>query len=129
MIGSHKHLDKLLLPFGLLLFHHLLFPGWGTWMDGWWGAWWDGWMESFISSRRPLIYKISLNPVPNAQVCVFDNTYYKITTTNYISKTSPYTTLLGSFWGEFIFIVSTWNLFFLHILAFFVKRNGPNRQI
>ncbi len=25
-------------------------------------------------------------------VCVFDGTYYKITTTNYISKTSPYTT-------------------------------------
>jgi hypothetical protein len=32
----------------------------------------------------------SLNPMPNAQVgvCVFDSTYYKITTTNYISKTS-----------------------------------------
>ncbi len=34
----------------------------------------------------------NLNPVPNAQVCVFDDTYYKITTTNYISKTSLYTT-------------------------------------
>jgi hypothetical protein len=34
----------------------------------------------------------SLNWVPNAQVCVFDGTYYKITTTNYISKTSLYTT-------------------------------------
>jgi hypothetical protein len=34
----------------------------------------------------------SLNPMPNAQVCVFDGTYYKITTTNYISKTSLYTT-------------------------------------
>jgi len=33
----------------------------------------------------------SLNPVPNAQVCVFDSTYYKITTINYISKTSLYT--------------------------------------
>ncbi len=34
-IGSHKHLQKL-LPFVvlLLLFHHLLLPGWGTWMDG-----------------------------------------------------------------------------------------------
>ncbi len=42
----------------------------------------------------------SLNPVPNAQMCVFDGTYYKITTTNYISKTSLYTTLLGSFWGN-----------------------------
>jgi hypothetical protein len=30
--------------------------------------------------------------VPNAQVCVFDDTYYKITTTNYISKPSLYTT-------------------------------------
>ncbi len=66
-IGSHKHLDKpLLLPFVLLLFHHLL-PGWGTSMDGWRNKW----MESFISSRRPLIYKTSLNQVPNAQVCVY----------------------------------------------------------
>jgi hypothetical protein len=39
------------------------------------------------------MYKMtSLNPVPNAQVCAFDGTYYKITTTNYISKTSLYTT-------------------------------------
>jgi len=30
--------------------------------------------------------------MPNAQVCVFDGTYYKITITNYISKTSLYTT-------------------------------------
>jgi hypothetical protein len=30
--------------------------------------------------------------MPNAQLCVFDGTYYKITTTNYISKTSLYTT-------------------------------------
>jgi hypothetical protein len=34
----------------------------------------------------------SLNSVPNAQVCVFDGTYYKITTTNYNSKTSLYIT-------------------------------------
>ncbi len=34
----------------------------------------------------------SLIPVPNTQVCIFDGTYYKITTTNYISKTSLYTT-------------------------------------
>jgi hypothetical protein len=34
----------------------------------------------------------SLNPMPNAQACVFDGTYYKITITNYISKTSLYTT-------------------------------------
>jgi hypothetical protein len=27
----------------------------------------------------------SLNPVPNAHVCVFDGTHYKIITTNYIS--------------------------------------------
>ncbi len=45
-------------------------------------------------------YHTSLNPVPNAQVCVFDGTYYKITTTKYISKTSLYTILLGSFWGN-----------------------------
>jgi hypothetical protein len=31
---------------------------------------------------------------------VVDDTYYKTTTTNYISKTSLYTTLLGSFWGN-----------------------------
>jgi len=30
--------------------------------------------------------------MPNAHVCVFDGTYYKITITNYISKTSLYTT-------------------------------------
>ncbi len=36
----------------------------------------------------------SLNPVANAQVCVcvFDDTYYKIITRNYISKTSLYIT-------------------------------------
>ncbi len=34
----------------------------------------------------------TLNPVPNAQMCVSDDTYYKITTTNYISKTSLYIT-------------------------------------
>jgi len=66
-----------------------------------------------FSSRRPLLYVIlaeggriceykwlrifaqdqtSLNPVPNAQVCVFDGTYYKVTTTNYIFKTSLCTT-------------------------------------
>jgi hypothetical protein len=28
--------------------------------------------------------------MPNAQVCVFDGTYYKVTSTNYISKTSLY---------------------------------------
>ncbi len=33
-----------------------------------------------------------LSPVHNAQVCVFDGTYYKITTTNYRSKTSLYMT-------------------------------------
>jgi len=33
-----------------------------------------------------------LNPVHNSQVCVFDGTYYKITTTNCKSKTSLYTT-------------------------------------
>jgi hypothetical protein len=37
------------------------------------------------------VYGTSLNPVPNAQVCVFDGTYYK--TTNYISKTSLYTNI------------------------------------
>jgi hypothetical protein len=35
---------------------------------------------------------VPIQPMPNAQVCVFDNTYYKITTTNYISKSSLHTT-------------------------------------
>jgi len=52
-----------------------------------------------------------------------------ITTTNYFSKTSSIYHVARFFLGEFIFIVSTWNIFFLHILTFFVKRNGPNRQI
>jgi len=58
--GSHEHVDKLLPPpwvVVLLSFHHLLLPGWGTWMDGWW----DEWMErtttqGYYISR--LIYKI-----------------------------------------------------------------------
>jgi hypothetical protein len=44
-----------------------------------------------FSKKLPLQFT-SLNPVRNAQVCVFDSTYYKITTTNYISKTSLHTT-------------------------------------
>jgi hypothetical protein len=45
------------------------------------------------------LWETSLNPVPNAQVCVFDCTYYKITTTNYISETSLYTTFCMYPWG------------------------------
>jgi hypothetical protein len=56
-------------------------------------------LPSLPTSLLPLI-DTSLNPMPNAQVCVFDGTYYKITTTNYIFNTSLYTTLLGSFWGN-----------------------------
>jgi len=37
--------------------------------------------------------------VPDAQVCVFDGTYYKITTTNYISKTSLYIAFPMYSWG------------------------------
>jgi len=33
----------------------------------------DGWMESFISSRHPLLYITSVCPVHNAQVCYFNN--------------------------------------------------------
>jgi hypothetical protein len=42
LTGSHEHVDKLLPPpwvVVLLPFHHLLLPGWGTWMDGWWDKW------------------------------------------------------------------------------------------
>jgi hypothetical protein len=58
----------------------------------------NGWKILNIIARFPITFSTSwpfcvfLNPVPNAQVCVFDDTYYKITTTNYISKTSLYTT-------------------------------------
>jgi hypothetical protein len=46
-----------------------------------------------LSTARDALYlDTRLNPVPNAQVCVFDGTYYKITITNYIFKTSLYTT-------------------------------------
>jgi hypothetical protein len=38
------------------------------------------------------LFSAGFEPVPNAHVCVFDGTYYKIITTNYISKTSLYTT-------------------------------------
>jgi hypothetical protein len=62
-------------------------------------------------------------------VCVFDGTYYKITTTDYISKTSLYTTLLESFWENLFSLFQPEIYFFVHILTFFVKRNGPNRQI
>ncbi len=64
-IGSHKHLDKLLQPpfvLLLLLFHHLLLPGWGTWMDGWR----DGGMErtttqGYYISRHESLYAILPN--------------------------------------------------------------------
>jgi hypothetical protein len=45
-----------------------------------------------LTTITHLFNQTSLNPVPYAQVCVFDSTYYKITTINYISKTSLYTT-------------------------------------
>ncbi len=48
------------------------------------------WMK--LSNTTTSLLSTNLNPVPNAQVCVFDGTYYKITTTNYIFKTSLHTT-------------------------------------
>jgi hypothetical protein len=46
-------LDKLLLPpFVVLLFHHLLLPGWRTWMDGWQDGWRDEWMERTTGHHR-----------------------------------------------------------------------------
>jgi hypothetical protein len=45
----------------------------------------DGWIQG-----KPTKWT-DLSPMHNAQVCVFDGTY-KITTTNYMSKTSLYTT-------------------------------------
>ncbi len=50
-------------------------------------------MIFWLVLKLEISYRVtSLNPVPNAQVCVFDCTYYKITTTNYISKTYLYIT-------------------------------------
>ncbi len=59
----------------------------------------DGHGDTCIKLEQVPYFNTSLNPMPNAQVCVFDNTYYKITTTNYISKTSPYTTFCMYSWG------------------------------
>ncbi len=39
----------------------------------------------FVQNFQLCFNLTSLNPVPNAQVCVFDGTYYKITITNYIN--------------------------------------------
>ncbi len=51
-------------------------------------------LVSLAVAGKVLIFLTSLNPVPNAQVCVcvFDDTNYKITTRNYISETSLYST-------------------------------------
>jgi hypothetical protein len=48
--------------------------------------------EKNFMTTTSFTIRTNLNPVLNAHVCVFDDTYYKITTTNYISKTSLYTT-------------------------------------
>jgi hypothetical protein len=47
------------LQFVLLLFHHLLLPGWGTWMDGGQDGWRDGWMERTTTTgqTKDIIYK------------------------------------------------------------------------
>jgi hypothetical protein len=69
--------------------------------------------------------------MPNAHVCVciwryiLQNYNYKL----HFQNLSIYH-IARFFLGEFIFIVSTWNLFFLHILTFLWKGiYGPNRQI
>ncbi len=57
------------------------------------GAWSSSRLGIFWPDQPIIPYtSTSLIPVPNAQVCVFDSTYYKITTINYISKTSLYIT-------------------------------------
>ncbi len=33
---------------------------------------------NILQKKKLLLYNTSLNPVPNAQVCVFDGTYYKM---------------------------------------------------
>ncbi len=86
----------------------------------------------FIVSTWNLFFLFFVNLVPNAQVCVYLTIHItKLQNYNYkqhFQNLSIYH-IARFFWGEFIFIVSTSNLFFLHILTFFVKRNGPNRQI
>ncbi len=55
-----------------------------------------------------------LSPVHNAQVCVFDGTYYKSTTTNYRSKTSLYMTFR-------MYLLGPWPLK-IFMFALFVTR-------
>ncbi len=47
------------LQFVVLLFHHLLLSGWGTWMDGGQDGWRDGWMERTTTTGQTedIIYK------------------------------------------------------------------------
>jgi hypothetical protein len=42
----------------LLLFHHLLLWGWGTWMDGWWNGWRYEWMKKTTTTgqTKDIIY-------------------------------------------------------------------------
>jgi hypothetical protein len=56
--------------------------------------------------------------VPNAQVvCVFDGTYYKITTTNYISKTSLYITFHMYSLGPWLLKILMFALLMTHEMA------------
>jgi len=57
----------------------------------------DDGMDGRIQGKPTKWTDLSL--VHNAQVCVFDGTYYKIITTNYRSKTSLYTTFHMSLLG------------------------------
>ncbi len=77
----------------------------------------DGDKGDLFKVAQLSLSKTSLNPAPDARVCVFDGTYYKITTTNYISKTFLYITLLGSFWGNLF------SLFQLEIYIFSTHSN------
>ncbi len=59
LVCSFWQIARLQEFFLLLLFHHLLLPGWGTWMDGWRDRWRDGWMERTTTTgqTKDIIYK------------------------------------------------------------------------
>ncbi len=70
----------------------------------------------------------SLNPVLNAQVCVFDGTYYKITITNYIFKTSLYTTFCMYSLGPWLLKILMSALFVTREIATYILYVIPNQE-
>jgi hypothetical protein len=80
-----------------------------------WSLWLAHALHLYVSCL--ILTSSSLNPLPNAQVCVFDGTYYKITTTNYIFKTSLYTTFHMYTWGPWPLKILMFALLVTHEIA------------